>query len=892
MKLKTLAFLSAALLTACSSQNHKNEEFIYSSPEFSISKNEVVQGKFTAEIIGSKQISSDYQSPKHLNYSPVIDFKFAINQKDNELDFGVNHRVFIQPNGNEYETPIIKFGEQFSDQNQPTDNKPLAPNTKVTFRLDMNEVLKSFEEKGFYETIHGDKIAKVDFKEVCIAGGSYPLRWDFENLGGNNGERLTDEDNDGIYETTIVLNPHNEDLKTKNVWTLEEDISNFPQLNTDIPLMDAAYNLTLEEVIKLSEADGTFRTGEKWAGVWTRDVSYAIILGLAQVDPERCKTSLRKKVKRNRIVQDTGSGGAWPVSTDRIVWTLAAWEIYKVTGDNDWLEEVFQIIKNTVDDDLEVIWNTKEIVKGETSFTDWRKQTYPRWMDNVDISQSTGLSTNIVYYQSLKILHEMGQVLGKENIEKYNLKADHLKAEINANFWLEDKGYYAQYQYGRFNKITSPNSEALGEAFAVLFGIGDQKRSNRVIANTPNMTYGIPTVYPQLNGIPPYHNDSVWPFVQMFWNLAAAQVGNEAILEHGLASIYRALALFLTNKENMVASTGDFAGTELNSNYQLWSVAGSLGLVYKIFFGMDFQAEQLKFSPVIPQAYQGQKTLTNFTYRNAILDITISGHGNKIKSFKVDGIEQDAAISSSLEGKHQIEIQLANNSFKDAPLQLVENHVMLPTPETTLTKNIISWEKIEGAQKYEIFVNGKLKETTDKTSIKIEEQNFQEVSVRAIDTEGFVSFLSEPIKVYNEKNESLIEAERFAKISDKKLTDFTGIGAIEISKLANRNFVFDVKVPADGEYLIDFRYSNGSGPWNTDNKCALRTLFLENNKIGSVVMAQRGTDEWSNWSYSNSNKVYLKKGKNQLSLKFEDYDENMNVDINNALIDYIRLIKL
>ena len=39
--------------------------------------------------------------------------------------------------------------------------------------------------------------------------------------------------------------------------------------------------------------------------------------------------SLRRKVDPlGRIVQDTGSGGAWPVSTDRMVWLLAAWEVY------------------------------------------------------------------------------------------------------------------------------------------------------------------------------------------------------------------------------------------------------------------------------------------------------------------------------------------------------------------------------------------------------------------------------------------------------------------------------------------------------------------------------------------------------------------------------------
>ncbi|HAQ19743.1 MAG TPA: hypothetical protein DCR40_11000 [Prolixibacteraceae bacterium] len=45
-----------------------------------------------------------------------------------------------------------------------------------------------------------------------------------------------------------------------------------------------------------------------------------------------------KKVKNGHIIQDTGTGGAWPVSSNRVVWAMAAWEIYTYTGDRNWLE--------------------------------------------------------------------------------------------------------------------------------------------------------------------------------------------------------------------------------------------------------------------------------------------------------------------------------------------------------------------------------------------------------------------------------------------------------------------------------------------------------------------------------------------------------------------------
>ena len=54
------------------------------------------------------------------------------------------------------------------------------------------------------------------------------------------------------------------------------------------------------------------------------------------IQTEAAKTSLMCKVNsKGEIVQDTGTGGAWPCSTDREIWVGAAWELYKVTGDDD-----------------------------------------------------------------------------------------------------------------------------------------------------------------------------------------------------------------------------------------------------------------------------------------------------------------------------------------------------------------------------------------------------------------------------------------------------------------------------------------------------------------------------------------------------------------------------
>ena len=352
------------------------EKVLYQSEDFSLTDNKVIQKNFTAEALSATEIVSDYKSPNL--YSRHIEFKFSLNGKDNEMSPGSNHHLVIFPQEGKFTTPIIKFGEQLAENPEKTGYGLLEPNTEVTFKLDLAVVLESFQNRGYFESYDGSKLAKDDFKGVFIAGSSQPLSWDFENLPSNPNMQLKDEDGDGIFELKVVLNVYNPENFTASNWKLKEDISIYPQLSTDILLLDALYNLSLEEAILDSEVDGTFRTGAKWPGVWTRDISYSVVLAFAIIEPEISKNSLRRKVNRNRIIQDTGSGGAWPVSTDRSTWALAAWEIYLVTGDQDWLREAFEVIKNSVEDDLNTIVSPHNgLFLGESSFLDWRKQTYP-----------------------------------------------------------------------------------------------------------------------------------------------------------------------------------------------------------------------------------------------------------------------------------------------------------------------------------------------------------------------------------------------------------------------------------------------------------------------------------------------------------------------------------
>ncbi len=71
---------------------------------------------------------------------------------------------------------------------------------------------------------------------------------------------------------------------------------------------------------------------------------------------------------------------------------------------------------------------------------------------------------------------------------RYEDIARQIAAGINNHLWMEDRGYYGQYLYGRNSMILSPRSETLGEALCILFGIAPEERATRITASVPNQT--------------------------------------------------------------------------------------------------------------------------------------------------------------------------------------------------------------------------------------------------------------------------------------------------------------------------------------------------------------------------------------------------------------------
>ena len=717
--------------------------------------------------------------------------------------------------------------------------------------------------------------------DIFYKSDDFTVGKDFVKQGKFKAKAISNTEIKSDYQPLSKVNEKN----TRN-WKLSRDISRFPQFSSDSKLLNVLYNMALEESDNLVTKDGYFDTGAKWGGVWTRDLSYAAMLGLSTTHPEVVKKGLLKKVADDRIIQDTGTGGAWPVSTDRMIWAVAAWDLYKVTGDEEWLDYIYIIIKNSIDDDIKVAFAKDGLTKGESSFIDWREQSYPRWMQPVDIYNSENLGTIAIHYKSLMILSEISRMKG-DDASLYVDYADKIKKALNDKLWIESKGYYGNFMYGRNYLSLSPKAEALGSSHMVRFGIASEERAKTLMESFPVVKWGTPVFYPQIPNMHPYHNNGIWPFVQGYWNLAAKEVNNEKAVEFGMASLFRSAGLFLTNYENYVAETGDWEQTDveaMNSHNMLWSVAAQLSNYYKIIFGLEYNVNSLGFSPLVPQAYAGNLELNNFKYRNSILNIKITGFGNGISSFKLDGVEQDAIVNSSLKGNYNIEILMNGKLNEGSKINLVENRFSPETPVLKVDGDVIKWERTENATLYQVYKNGKFIVETDDNKYKVNiNEAFESYQVKAIDTYINESFLSEPVEFENSLS-VIIPVSKFNKTSDE------GSEELILTQIENNQISTPFEVLVAGKYFVKFEYANGSGPINTENKCAIRSLYVNDNYVGPVVMPQRGEDNWSEFGWSNIIEVNLEKGENKFKLKYDDFNQNMNIEVNKALLKSMKIV--
>ena len=739
---------------------------------------------------------------------------------------------------------------------------------------------------------------------LTAQGSSYTIS---ANRVDDNGYRAFS--NDG---TSITTNYGG----SEQTWRLSTDISSKPTFTADnMPILEAVYNRTMEETFE-NTFDGkygdVFNTGTNWNYVWTRDTAMSVQYSLAWIYPKESWNCAMEKVlgadadeDHPLYQQDTGTGGSYPVSTDRIITALSVWEQYLTTGNLNELARFYEYTENTIKQDLHVAYDPETgLFKGETGGLDHRDKTYPDWMSEnnkdslANIAESKSSIVNIIYCQVYEIMARSAELLnyGEDVVDKWKTMKAELVENVNEHFWDEERGLYISWEYP--NYMGAPKAykyDVISNGYAVMYGIANEHQTQAIMENYPLVTYGADTVYPQKNGRQGgtiYHNRGVWPGWEATLMIGAGQEGNYQLAQQIWNSCIRGCAMTLTNYEVIDFTTG--AGVA--SRNQLWSIAGTLSGYYRILFGMEYTEDGIVFRPFVDDNMEGPFELTNYPYRDATLNITLTGKGDTLTSVKLDGVEMgvDYVLPTDLTDTHTLEL-VVTDSGEESKINLSSyNHVTCPDmPVVTYENGVFTWTE-DARYTYKLW-NGETWIDVSGGSYTPDPDVYGVYSLVAVDKDGIVSELSAPITI--RPTTVVVEAESGTYTSQlyTGTAGYSGSGAVTSNArdAANSGVTVTVDIPEDGVYYLSVAYFNG-GDSTSGNNCGIRSVYVDGKDVGTMLFPVMQSGH--GYTRSTHMTLQLTEGEHTIRIAYATdnwYDENMNYmqgyNAQTIYLDYLQL---
>jgi len=740
--------------------------------------------------------------------------------------------------------------------------------------------------------------------------------------------------------------PRRDQLPESPRWL--EERSGAPSLHSLSPMSDALYQLAIQEAEQcsvdsirdgaFSEGEplacpegGCFETGKEWRYVWTRDTAYAVDLGLALLDPQRALNSLEFKLSERRggggleIVQDTGSGGSYPISTDRAVWALGARAALATLSGPErqrFEAKAFEAMKNSAERDRVLVFDERVgLYRGEQSFLDWREQSYPEWVaeDVVHLGMSQALSTNVAHYALLSFTAELAERAGEAELrERFAGWATALKAAIQAELWLEEEGLFSTFIATSLDPAPSGRFDLLGNALAVLTGVANQSQAAQIMARYPLLPHGPAVQWPQLRDVPIYHNRGIWPFVTAYGMRAARRAENFSVVNLMMESLLKGAALNLSNMENLDAASGlayaedgGLSGPVVNSQRQLWSVAGSVALFHELLFGLRPTLDGLVVSPWVTEYARRdllggaeRVSLTGLNWGGSSLEVFLEFPSDGLgllpaevgpesplvwvaERVRLDGAPLDGplpidALSGS--GPHQLLVTLRLNEL---PPNSGAHRLLDPADEEAYyaprTPRLTALSRdAEGRVTLSIDTRG-------------EEQ--LEGRVMSVYRDGVLLLDRGPLSAtwrdeeapldqslcYTVEISSSLSQNRsqraqpqcvWTHIDSLYAGDFSALGGSRVDQYGRIHYQgwgapehqlsIEWVASRGGEALIQAEYGNGAGAINTGVTCALKRLDLVELPSGAVVgggyLMMPHLGRWDRWSGSNLIPVTLTEG--------------------------------
>ena len=410
------------------------------------------------------------------------------------------------------------------------------------------------------------------------------------------------EDGLGQFVTTDLPS-----VSPKNTIALKPEATPLFKKMWAIALNDVELNLITNDY-------GTyFAAGRRYTDrVYTRDISYAGILGLNALYPKEMMTSIRVtrnvvskmgyKVSKEEVVKEIDA--PWEVITDDRKQIMAQFKSNSITRRTDdvvWVwaaDDLFQSHPEVADwnwlytngkNNFELFYapwydKTDGLYRGQNTFQDLQSGGYPEGYSQADCVLIKSTSTNCLYYKAMLSLANAAQKSNlTEESKSWTKKAESLKKAILKELLLPNGTF--TYFKDRNGKVL-PNQHNLGTAFAILFGIVKGESARKAIVNYPSNQYGTPLIHPFLGKGTGDHNAAAWPFCDTFFLQAKEIAAGKDYTAYNAALLARTMGTkFSEKRDKEWGGFGSFhekvplpSGLISGSGSQLWTSAAFMNV--------------------------------------------------------------------------------------------------------------------------------------------------------------------------------------------------------------------------------------------------------------------------------------------------------------------------
>lgn len=470
---------------------------------------------------------------------------------------------------------------------------------------------------------------------------------------------------------------------------LANAMKNAPVLESGNQNLEEAWKLALHTLLEIStvecpkeeynktelledEPGLMIRAGGGYPTPWTRDAAINTMNAACFLEPEVAKNTLWavcEKVDGKLYFQMDQQ------SWDKIVWTIGAWYYYLATGDREFLVFAYETVKNSLAIMEETQYDKNYGLFCGGSFFNDGIAGYPQKLhqkgnqsafvkSHPDTAGIMTLSTNCLYYEAYVILSDMARILGEnaQDGEVYRKKANDLKEAINQHLWSDALGRYGYFIYP--DGTLDESQEGCGLSFAVLFGLCDCEKAEKILSNMQVSKHGLVSIWPPFTEIssvemPLRHNNLIWPFVNAFYAHMVAKSNRSDLLKE---EIFHMAELALNSKgfyEIYNPETGEpDGGWQIGVHWtsvpnQTWSATGFIRMIVYALCGVELEEEGICIRPCLPEG-MGPICLRGLRIRGIEMNIVLQEKGEGETKILING-EQKKQILYSEPGKYIVE---------------------------------------------------------------------------------------------------------------------------------------------------------------------------------------------------------------------------------------------